>query len=473
MHEVLGWVYAMSNTAMPGLLKIGFSLKDPALRATELFTTGVPSRFRIEYCALVHSPERIEVAVHQLLADKNHDKEFFSCSIEQVVAAIRKESGTRLVLERNDSASQISKPAPSEVWRAIQPALETTDTAVGLRNNYFRVFVELETIYRHLEVIDSRLADEFSDAVTDECQKLHFLVKLGANGLAEASNISYCLMALASKLLSAFCAAQFFGDVEAFRLFTELRLIGHWDLADSFRRQLHSTGIRASSRDLRLQIRGLWSERTRVRTLCGLNSVLVNGGDLILASSPKKWPGIYPGFDLYYSAKYTCNANHQSGSTDIPFLGVPHMPTEALLRQASRVETYTNSDSERSGRYTWGNPLEFLPHSAPDKVEALLRLSNDTTNDMAFTSVRRALTVAYLSTATADMPALSEFGFAIDPGEWKTFSGDPHRLPSSEAADIALRHSLLPFHLSRDGRYSYRDQKTGAERVLQLRQPYS
>ena len=37
-----GWVYVISNQAMPDLVKVGFSTKDPTLRASELNHTGSP-----------------------------------------------------------------------------------------------------------------------------------------------------------------------------------------------------------------------------------------------------------------------------------------------------------------------------------------------------------------------------------------------------------------------------------------------
>jgi hypothetical protein len=48
-----GWVYIITNKAMPNILKIGYSTKDPEIRANDLHTTGVPYRYVVEYDALV------------------------------------------------------------------------------------------------------------------------------------------------------------------------------------------------------------------------------------------------------------------------------------------------------------------------------------------------------------------------------------------------------------------------------------
>jgi len=37
---IRGWVYVMTNKSMPGLVKIGYSTKDPSARADELGTRG-------------------------------------------------------------------------------------------------------------------------------------------------------------------------------------------------------------------------------------------------------------------------------------------------------------------------------------------------------------------------------------------------------------------------------------------------
>ncbi|HPA47526.1 MAG TPA: GIY-YIG nuclease family protein [bacterium] len=43
-----GWVYIIANKAMPGLVKVGYSMKDPELRAAELNNTGSPHPYVLE-----------------------------------------------------------------------------------------------------------------------------------------------------------------------------------------------------------------------------------------------------------------------------------------------------------------------------------------------------------------------------------------------------------------------------------------
>lgn len=86
------------NSAFPDLLKVGFSTKDPSLRAKELCGTGVPGKFDVAYEALVENPYDVEQRVHNELGDIRHSGEFFQCSIATAVKAIQKH-GQAILLE--------------------------------------------------------------------------------------------------------------------------------------------------------------------------------------------------------------------------------------------------------------------------------------------------------------------------------------------------------------------------------------
>ena len=45
LHVINGYVYILSNPAMPGLLKIGYTERDVQERVKELSNTGIPSPF--------------------------------------------------------------------------------------------------------------------------------------------------------------------------------------------------------------------------------------------------------------------------------------------------------------------------------------------------------------------------------------------------------------------------------------------
>ncbi|WP_157211393.1 GIY-YIG nuclease family protein [Pandoraea sp. B-6] len=104
--KVRGWVYVITNKAMPNLVKIGFSTKDPRLRALELNHTGIPHPYLVEYDLLVTAPFRIEQQVHMKLQAQREGKEWFRMSVADAIRAIREIAGADQFAERLLSVSQ-------------------------------------------------------------------------------------------------------------------------------------------------------------------------------------------------------------------------------------------------------------------------------------------------------------------------------------------------------------------------------
>lgn len=94
-----GWVYIISNPAMPGLIKVGHSTKDPELRARELNGTGIPHSYVVEYEMLIEHPARVEQQVHKALLCIREGKEWFRCSREEAIAAIQRAAAGRAITE--------------------------------------------------------------------------------------------------------------------------------------------------------------------------------------------------------------------------------------------------------------------------------------------------------------------------------------------------------------------------------------
>jgi hypothetical protein len=74
---------------MPGLVKVGFSTKDPALRAKELDSAGFPHPFEVEVDFLVDNPRDVEQKAHKYLSDYREGKEWFRCDVDVAAKAIR------------------------------------------------------------------------------------------------------------------------------------------------------------------------------------------------------------------------------------------------------------------------------------------------------------------------------------------------------------------------------------------------
>ena len=77
----IGHIYILSNPAMPGLLKIGFTKKSTVSeRAEELSkNTAIPLPFVVEYDQLVDRPNFTESRLHRELKKYriSYEREFF------------------------------------------------------------------------------------------------------------------------------------------------------------------------------------------------------------------------------------------------------------------------------------------------------------------------------------------------------------------------------------------------------------
>src|SRR6185437_7351040 len=94
-----GWVYVISNRAMSGLVKVGYSAKDPDLRAEELNNTNSPHPFVVEYDMLIEEPYQIEQRAHKYLSSVREGKEWFRCNAEEAIAAIQRAANGAAIVE--------------------------------------------------------------------------------------------------------------------------------------------------------------------------------------------------------------------------------------------------------------------------------------------------------------------------------------------------------------------------------------
>jgi hypothetical protein len=78
----------MSNPLYDGIVKVGITERTPEERAKELYTTGVPLPFKVEFAKRVSSPKEKESLLHKILeqyAERvNGRREFFRVTVEVV-----------------------------------------------------------------------------------------------------------------------------------------------------------------------------------------------------------------------------------------------------------------------------------------------------------------------------------------------------------------------------------------------------
>ena len=97
-----GWVYVITNkSGYPDLVKVGYSRQDPEYRVKSL-SVGHPYDCMSEYEFLVNNPSQIEKQAHKSLALKREGGEWFRCSVEEAIAAIREVADKNIITEVNN-----------------------------------------------------------------------------------------------------------------------------------------------------------------------------------------------------------------------------------------------------------------------------------------------------------------------------------------------------------------------------------
>ena len=133
-----GLVYVLTNAAMPGLVKIGVTFgSDPESRATQLYTTGVPVPFDVEFAGEVDDARRVEQALHNAFRDHrvNPRREFFRIEPDQPIEMLRAFAVvdvTEVVSsEINESATDVERRS-RESLRARRPALNFEEMGIPI-----------------------------------------------------------------------------------------------------------------------------------------------------------------------------------------------------------------------------------------------------------------------------------------------------------------------------------------------------
>ena len=91
-NNSLDIVYVLTNEAMPGLVKIGKTSHDnPETRVNQLYTTGVPVPFTIEYACRVLDAREVERVLHNAfdLQRINPNREFFEIEPHHVIGVLK------------------------------------------------------------------------------------------------------------------------------------------------------------------------------------------------------------------------------------------------------------------------------------------------------------------------------------------------------------------------------------------------
>ena len=124
-----GYVYCLTNPAMPDLLKIGFTERPIINRLKELGSaTGVAMPFELEFCVRVRNAHDLEQRLHNELNEfrVSPQKEFFRLTTEEAVNRI-----LSFLSPAELSVSPMSNPSANE----LQPFLEEAPSKCNSERN--------------------------------------------------------------------------------------------------------------------------------------------------------------------------------------------------------------------------------------------------------------------------------------------------------------------------------------------------
>ena len=123
-EPVRGFVYVISNAAMPGLLKVGFTVRSVDERIAELNSgTAVPSPFIVEGVFPSTDPESHELQIHRELAATRlqPQREFFKITAAEALRIVANVCGV--------SAKYLRESTP-----VIRPRTPKEDTTLQRAN---------------------------------------------------------------------------------------------------------------------------------------------------------------------------------------------------------------------------------------------------------------------------------------------------------------------------------------------------
>ena len=139
-----GIVYVLTNSAMPGLVKIGMTTRDSIdAMMKELYSTGVPVPFDCSYACEVKVSDcaKIEKALHTALGSNriNANREFFSIKPEQATAILE-------LFDRKDITSEVSAEIENDLTIDDKVASEKIKYTRRPTMNYREMGIELNSL---------------------------------------------------------------------------------------------------------------------------------------------------------------------------------------------------------------------------------------------------------------------------------------------------------------------------------------
>ena len=130
-------VYVLTNPAMPNLVKIGrTAAADAQVRIAQLYGSGVPVPFTLEYACKVPNSAEVEQAMHIAFAPHriNPKREFFRIEPEQAIAILRLLHTQDVTKEMEEQPSEVDPQsvAAGEQLRKRRPNLNFEEMGIPI-----------------------------------------------------------------------------------------------------------------------------------------------------------------------------------------------------------------------------------------------------------------------------------------------------------------------------------------------------
>lgn len=135
-----GIVYVLSNSAMPGLVKIGMTTRESIdTRMKELYSTGVPVPFDCVYACEVKVSDcaKIEKALHKAFEPNriNANREFFRIDATQATAILelfdRKDITSEVTAEIENDLTVEDKAASEKIKSSRRPPMNYREMGIN------------------------------------------------------------------------------------------------------------------------------------------------------------------------------------------------------------------------------------------------------------------------------------------------------------------------------------------------------
>lgn len=131
------FVYVLTNPAMPGIVKIGYTdQSDVNVRIAQLYTSGVPVPFEVAYAVKVENAHDVEDALHTAFGPQrvNSQREFFRIDPEQAIVILRLFSHVEATSEASVPAGDVNSEsvAARERLKERNPNIDFQEIGIPL-----------------------------------------------------------------------------------------------------------------------------------------------------------------------------------------------------------------------------------------------------------------------------------------------------------------------------------------------------